>query len=128
MRASAKSGAAWTIRDERSGAYIEGMWQLGLAALFNVGLNVFFKLAGDAESPKKYVFLAVGLALGGGYAIFFARALEKIDLGLAYPLFAGASVVLTMLIGLFVFGESFQWTKGLGAALIVTGIAVAYAR
>jgi multidrug transporter EmrE-like cation transporter len=103
------------------------MWQLALAALFNVGLNVFFKLASEASSPKKFLLLGVGLALGGGYAFFFARALEKLDLGLAYPVFAGASVVLTMIVGFTLFGESFVWTKGVGAALIVAGIAVAYA-
>ncbi len=102
------------------------MLQLGLAALFNVGLNVFFKLAGERTAPTKYVFLAIGLALGGGYAYCFARALEKLDLGLAYPAFAGASIVLTMLVGLFVFGEAFAWPKVLGAAFITAGIVIAF--
>jgi multidrug transporter EmrE-like cation transporter len=97
-----------------------------LAALFNVGLNVFFKLAGERPAPMKYALLAVGLALGGGYAYFFAKALERLDLGMAYPTFAGISVVLTMLVGLAMFGEGFAWTKVLGAALIVAGIAIAF--
>ena len=102
------------------------MLHVALAALFNVGLNVFFKLSSQREAPLKYVFLAIGLALGGGYAFFFAKALEKLDLGLAYPTFAGASVILTMISGMLVFGESFAWTKALGAAMVVGGIAVAF--
>lgn len=102
------------------------MLQLALAALFNVGLNTFFKLAGDRAAPTKYAFLAAGLAMGGGFAYFFARSLERLDLGIAYPIFAGASVVLTMAIGMTVFGESFAWTKALGAALIIAGIAIAF--
>jgi multidrug transporter EmrE-like cation transporter len=102
------------------------MIQLALAALFNVGLNIFFKLSSQREAPLKYVFLAIGLALGGGYAFFFAKALEKLDLGLAYPTFAGASVLLTMIAGMVVFDESFAWTKAVGAAMVVGGIAVAY--
>lgn len=102
------------------------MLHVALAALFNVGLNVFFKLAGLRAAPTKYAFLAIGLALGGGFAYFFARSLERLDLGVAYPTFAGASVVLTMVLGMAMFGESFAWTKALGAALIVAGIVVAF--
>jgi len=102
------------------------MWQVGLAALFNVGLNVFFKLAAERAAPAKYALLAAGLALGGGYAIFFAKALERLELGTAYPTFAGASVILTMAAGMLAFGEPWAWTKGLGAALIVAGIAIAF--
>jgi multidrug transporter EmrE-like cation transporter len=97
-----------------------------LAALFNVGLNVSFKLAAERAAPLKYVLLAIGLGLGGGYAYCFARSLEKLDLGLAYPTFAGASVVLTMIVGWVLFGESFAWTKAVGGALVITGIVVAF--
>jgi multidrug transporter EmrE-like cation transporter len=102
------------------------MIQVALAALFNVGLNAFFKLAGENEPPNKYAFLAVGLALGGGYAYCFAKALEAMELGIAYPTFAGVSVVLTMIVGMLFFREQFAWTKVAGAALIVGGIVVAY--
>ena len=102
------------------------MLQVALAALFNVGLNVFFKLAGDRPPPTKYAFLAVGLALGGGFAFFFAKSLERLDLGTVYPTFAGASVILTLVAGIVIFGEPLVWARALGAALIIVGIAVAF--
>jgi multidrug transporter EmrE-like cation transporter len=105
---------------------VAGMLAVALAALFNVGLNVAFKLAAEHEALTKYLFLGGGLALGGGYAFFFSRALEKLDLGVAYPIFAGASVVLTLVVGLALFGESFAWTKAIGGAMVVAGIAIAF--
>ena len=62
-----------------------------------------------------------------GYALafyFLSLTLRSIPLGIAYAIWAGVGIVLTALIGYFVFRQSLDFAAMIGIALIVSGVVV----
>lgn len=51
-------------------------------------------------------------------------ALKSVPLGVAYASWAGLGIVLTAVIGVFVFKNSFDWAAVIGMVLIVSGVLV----
>lgn len=96
---------------------------LGLAVAFNLAAYVVFK----AISPRPHDALwtslfALGLALGGVNTYFFNGALRELRLAVAYPVFAGSSITLVVVVSAVLFKEPLGVTDILGAAAIVLGI------
>ena len=94
-----------------------------LAVAFNVAAYIVFK----AISPRPHdfvwaAFFALGLALGGVNTFFFTIALKELNLGVAYPVFSGASISCIILVSVWWFDEEFASVHALGAALVVAGI------
>jgi small multidrug resistance pump len=60
-----------------------------------------------------------------GYAISFyllSISLEVIPIGMAYAIWSGVGIVLTLIIGIIIWHEQMDWLKGLGISLIIGGI------
>ena len=97
-----------------------------LSILFNSVANGLFKVAAEIQdfSPRKVAFLALGLLIGLANTLCYLKALEKIDLGTAFPLFAAASIIVISLISLFYFHEQLSVQKWIGMAVICAGLAI----
>lgn len=54
--------------------------------------------------------------------VFLSLAMRKLDLGIAYAIWAGSGVALIAIAGVFLFKEPFSLGKGVSIALIVAGI------
>jgi len=62
-----------------------------------------------------------------GYGLSFyllSLSLKAIPLGTAYALWSGIGIVLTVIIGMFLWREQMDWARGIGIMLIIVGIAV----
>lgn len=97
---------------------------LAAAILFNVAASISFKFSSKFVeiTSRHYILLIAGLIVGGVNAVFYTKSLEKIDLGIAYPVFSGGSIILLLLSSLLVFEEHMTVMKGLGALMICIGI------
>lgn len=97
---------------------------LVIAVLFNVGAYAAFRSI--AHRPHDAVWAAVfasGLLLGAANVGFFTVSLRDLKLGIAYPLFAGASIALVVALSAAVYAEPLKPIHLIGALLIVAGIA-----
>jgi multidrug transporter EmrE-like cation transporter len=96
---------------------------LSLAVAFNVGAYIVFKAISDRNHGLLWaVLFALGLLLGAVNVFFFTNALKDITLAVAYPVFAGASIALLVVVSAWLFGETVSVTNIAGAALVVAGI------
>lgn len=62
-----------------------------------------------------------------GYGLSFyllSLSLKVIPLGMAYALWSGIGIVLTIIVGAVLWREQMDWARGLGIALIIIGILV----
>jgi small multidrug resistance pump len=101
-----------------------GALLLTMAVIFNSIANGFFKHASSIQelSTTKIFFLLLGLFLGLVNTICYIKALEKIDLGIAFPLFSAASIVLIAVISFFVFKEGLSFKQLAGLVTICAGM------
>ena len=106
------------------GARKMGTLLLTLAVIFNVCANSLFKLAGGIPelTLRKVAFLGLGLLVGLANTLCFIKALEKIDLGVAYPVFSAASIILIGIIAPALFGESMSFQRAAGLAVVCLGL------
>ncbi len=97
---------------------------LALAIIFNSIANGIFKFASGIQdlSSRKIILLGVGLFVGLLNTLCYIKALEKIDLGLAFPLFSAASIILIALISLSVFKETISVRQVAGLVTICVGM------
>jgi multidrug transporter EmrE-like cation transporter len=94
-----------------------------LAVAFNVAAYVIFKgISSRANDTVWAALFTLGLALGGVNVFFFTRALRDLNLAVAYPTFAGASVALIVLVSGLLFRERIDLTNIVGSAVVVLGI------
>lgn len=97
---------------------------LALAVAFNVGSYVIFKSISAKSHDLAWAGLfACGLALGAVNVFLFTTALRELRLAIAYPVFAGASITLIVLVSAWLFNEKVTSLNLAGAALVVLGIA-----
>lgn len=97
---------------------------LTLSVLFNAVANTLFKLGADIEilSPRKLTLLGLGLFIGLANTLCYIKALEKIDIGVAYPIFSAASIILIALLSLFMLKEGISVQKAAGLVTLCIGI------
>ena len=95
-----------------------------LAVFFNIGFTGLLKVSAksDASVWIRYGWMYAAFWFGAINAYFFSRSLEKLDLGVAYPIYSGASILVTIVLGVFAFHEQLTLSKGLGALVIFGGI------
>ncbi|WP_244514792.1 multidrug efflux SMR transporter [Ensifer sp. LCM 4579] len=63
-----------------------------------------------------------GLAFYGFNVVLFAKALDSMEVSVAYPILAGSGFAMLMVASYYVFGEPLRLHKWIGLALIVAGI------
>lgn len=71
--------------------------------------------------------LVPSIACGVGYVLCFfllGKALEHINLNMAYALWAGVGIILTTIVALVLFGEHLTVPVVIGIALIVIGVVI----
>lgn len=104
-------------------------WGLLLIAAFNNSLGSLFlkksRLVASDPSLLSLItspwFLA-GLCIYGINVILFTKALEKLPVSQAYPVFAGLGFSLIAVASHYFFGERFIWQQWVGFSLILSGI------
>ena len=69
-------------------------------------------------------FIFSGLVAGFIAALFWMAAMTKADVSFAYPFITAGLTLLTVALAIILLGESLTWTKGIGVALIVSGVLV----
>lgn len=107
-------------------------FRLVLALLLVFLLYSFEPIAAKFTSQQEMSTLAFWLGLGavfgilGLYAIFWQQLLKQIPLSIAY-MFRGSTLIFVLILSVILLGDSITLYNGIGALMIVTGIAL-YAR
>lgn len=97
---------------------------LGLAIACNVGHTVLLKFsARSVDVPTvRFTLFGLALAVGLGTAYWNARALERLDLNVAFPTNSAVTLISLLAIGSTVFGESLTLSKTLGTLAVILGV------
>jgi multidrug transporter EmrE-like cation transporter len=66
--------------------------------------------------------LWLGLTLYGGAFLLYAAALTRLPLNVAHPVMTSGAVATVAILSLLLFREPFHWTRGLGIALVMSGM------
>jgi small multidrug resistance pump len=92
---------------------------LSIAILFEVAGTTSMKFSEGFTRliPSVLIFLFYGVAFTA-----LTLALKRMDLSIAYAVWAGVGTALTAIIGYGVFQEVFTWQKTLCIGLIVVGV------
>jgi small multidrug resistance pump len=101
-----------------------GALLLTLAVLFNSVANGILKQASSIRefSKDKIVLLLLGLFVGFVNTVCYIKALEKIDLGVAFPVWSAASIVLIAGISYYFFKEQLSARQMVGLVTICIGM------
>jgi quaternary ammonium compound-resistance protein SugE len=95
-------------------------WLLLVAAgLLDVGWAISMKLAQGYSRPG---WTLLSLLLLASFVYLLGRALEVLPVGTAYAVWTGIGVVGTVMLGILLFGESINFLRLGGAALVLSGI------
>ena len=98
-----------------------------------IALIFFFAVLSEVTATTALKFsegftkLVPSLVVVAGYGLSFyllSLSLKVIPIGTAYALWSGIGIVLTVLIGMFLWREQMDWARGIGITLIIVGIAV----
>ncbi|WEX91694.1 SMR family transporter (plasmid) [Sinorhizobium garamanticum] len=65
---------------------------------------------------------AGGLAFYGINVVLFAKALDSMEVSVAYPILAGSGFAMLMVASRYIFGEPFHLHKWIGLAFVLVGI------
>lgn len=86
------------------------------------------KYTSQQECSTLAFWLGLGMVFGilGLYAIFWQQLLKKIPLSVAY-MFRGSTLIFVLILSVILLEDTITLYNGLGALMIVTGIAL-YAR
>jgi multidrug transporter EmrE-like cation transporter len=93
---------------------------LALAIIFEVGWAIAMKLSVGLTKPVPAAATVVMYLLS---VVFLALATKKLDVGVAYAMWAGSGVALIAMIGVAYFKEPATPLKVASIGLIVLGIA-----
>lgn len=94
---------------------------LALAILLESAGTIFMKLS---EGFSKLWFAGATVAAYGLCFYFLSLSLKVIPLGVAYAIWAALGIILSNVVGVFLFKQSFDLAVGIGVSLIVLGVVV----
>src|ERR1700761_6048773 len=89
------------------------------AGLLDVGWAISMKYA---EGYSRVGWTLISLALLAAFVFLLGRALQVLEIGIAYTVWTGIGAVGTLLMGVWLFGEALNPAKILGIALVMSGI------
>lgn len=97
-----------------------------LAIVANSIGNVLFKAGAKIEefTPRKGLLLGLGLAVGLVNTLAFIKSLESLELGIAFPLFSAASIVLIAGASSLLLHEPVSAQKAVGLAILCVGLGI----
>ena len=90
-----------------------------VAGLLDVGWAIAMKYA---EGYTRLGWSLVALLLLAAFVILLGRALQVLEIGIAYPVWTGIGAAGTVLMGVLLFGETLSPMKIAGVALVLAGI------
>ena len=120
---SAFAHATWNMLAKRASNPVVFTWWLEASAsalLLPVAIWLFVS---DPPSAAGWPFVATTVLLHIGYFVWLSRAYRYGDMSVVYPLARGLGLALIPILGVAVLRESMSPLAGLGAALIIVGIA-----
>jgi quaternary ammonium compound-resistance protein SugE len=91
-----------------------------VAGLLDVGWAIAMKYA---EGYTRLGWSLVSLLLLAAFVILLGRALQVLEVGVAYAVWTGIGAAGTVLMGVLLFGETLSVMKIAGIALVLAGIA-----
>jgi small multidrug resistance pump len=92
---------------------------LALAVVFEVAWAVAMKMSSGFTKLSPTIVTIVCYLLS---VVFLALATKKLDVGLAYAIWAGSGAAIIAVIGVLYFKEPLTMLKAASLALIITGI------
>jgi small multidrug resistance pump len=97
---------------------------LAFSVLCNTVANGFFKAASNVQGMgrQKVLLFGIGLFIGLLNTASYLKALETLNLGTAFAVFAATSTILIALLSFFYFQESLSLQKVLGLSVICAGL------
>ena len=90
------------------------------AGLLDVGWAVAMKYA---EGYTRLGWSIVSLVLLAAFVFLLGRALQVLEVGIAYTVWTGIGAAGTLIMGVVLFGEAMSAMKLAGIALVLAGIA-----
>src|SRR5581483_7135348 len=91
-----------------------------VAGLLDVAWAIAMKYA---EGYTRLGWSLVSLLLLAAFVFLLGRALQVLEVGIAYAVWTGIGAAGTVLMGVLLFGEALSPMKIAGIALVLTGIA-----
>ncbi|MGJ4939540.1 DMT family transporter [Bradyrhizobium sp. HKCCYLS1011] len=91
-----------------------------VAGVLDVGWAIAMKYT---DGYTRLGWSLVSLVLLAAFVFLLGRALQVLDVGIAYAVWTGIGAAGTVLMGVLLFGESVSVTKLAGIALVLAGIA-----
>src|SRR5688500_16798675 len=101
---------------------------LSVAVIFNVIIGLLCKQSSRADKRSALLMLSGAVLLGAINALCYTKSLVKIDLSVAYPIFAAASIILICTASSWIFKETISISQALGMALIIGGMILVCAK
>lgn len=101
---------------------------LSVAVIFNVIVSLLFKQSSRADKSSAFILLVSALLLGTVNAVCYTKSLTRIDLSVAYPIFAAASTILICAASSLIFSETVSSRQAFGMALTIGGIVLICAK
>ena len=105
---------------------------LALALTLNAAANVLLKVGASRLGPLQgpdlaarllgNVHLWAGLALFGLNVVFYAVALTRLNLSVAYPVMTAGGILIVVTVSFIWLREPVSTSQALGLALLVAGI------
>ena len=104
-----------------------------LAIIFNVSANYILKAFAAEKGASFFDMLTnfpIYFAMGffGINFLFYAKALQTLNISIAYPIVVGMSVVLIILLSFLFLNERLAFSQVCGVGLIVIGLILVYAK
>jgi len=101
-----------------------GYLLLASAIVLNSVANVLFKHASGlpAWTLGKWGLFLLALALGLGNTLLYIKSLERLELGVAYPLLSAASILLIAAASAVIFREAMNTQKIVALSTIFIGM------
>lgn len=104
-----------------------------LAIAFNTSANLILKLSAAQETHSIFdkltnIYFYLSMACFAINFLFYAKALERLNLSVAYPIVVGCTIVLSIVLSMAILHEKLAIAQVAGLFLIISGIVLIFAK